>query len=224
MRLKLALLASGTGSNAQAIIEACQNGVINADVKLVFTNKSTAKVIEKAQALHIPYESLNYKNFNSREEYDKAMLEILEKYEVDTIAMAGYMRIVTKQVIEKYKGRIFNIHPALLPSFAGADGIGDAKNWGVKIFGCTVHFVDEIMDNGPIIIQAALPSSCFEDTENKQLHTLEHKIYIQALKWFAEERIHILPQSRIVEILPKKDTSLQKACSNTLVYPPLEEW
>ncbi len=227
MRLKLAILASGSGSNAQAIVEACQSNVLDADVQLIFTNNPNAKVIERAKNLNVKCLCLNHKEFASREEYDKQMLEILKENNVDTIAMAGYMRIVSPLIIEAYRNRIINVHPALLPSFAGAHGIDDADNWGVKIYGLTVHFVDEIMDNGAIIIQAALPAD-FSNVQAKEesvekLHKLEHKCFVQALKWLAEDRLSIEGRkTHLKENKEKlKDNSVNKEFE-ALIYPNLE--
>lgn len=226
MRLKLAILASGSGSNAQAIMEAVKEKVLDADIKLVFTNKPDAPVKERAKNFGIPCECLSHKDFANREDFDTAMLEILEKYDIDTIAMAGYMRIVTPKVIKAYEGRILNVHPALLPSFPGAHGIEDAKKWGVKILGSTVHFVDEIMDNGAIIIQAGMPAA-FINTEMflDKFHGLEHKIYVQALRWLSEERLEI--KGREVILHPPKDkdeeVKYRNPYINTIIHPPLEQ-
>ncbi len=221
MRLKLAILASGSGSNAEAIIKAAQSGKLDADIKLVFVNKENAYVIERAKKLNVPCVVLSHKEFASREEYDSKMLEILKKHDVDTVAMAGFMRIVSPKIIDAFRNRIINVHPAILPSFAGAHGIEDAKNWGVKIFGCTVHFVDEIMDNGEIIIQAAFPAD-FEnyDKSIELLHNFEHKLFIQALRWLSEERIEI--HGRATKILPKEDAVYEFVTNNALVFPFLE--
>ncbi len=221
MRLKLGILASGSGSNAEAIIKAAQSGKLNADIKLVFTNKENAGVIERAKKLNVPCVVLSHKNFSSRDAFDTKMLEILQEYNVDTVAMAGFMRIVSPKIIEAYRGRILNVHPAILPSFAGANGIGDAKEWGVKIFGCTVHFVDEIMDTGEIIIQAAFPAD-FENEEKcvEVLHAFEHKIFVQALRWLSEERIEIV--GRGTKLLAKNNINFEKQVPNALVFPPLE--
>ncbi len=223
MRLKLAILASGSGSNAQAIIEACQANKINADVALVFTNNPSAKVVERAKNLKVKCVSLSHKEFANREEYDKELVRILKEHDVDTVAMAGYMRIVTPYFINAFRDRIINVHPAILPSFAGAHGIDDAKNWGVKIFGLTVHFVDEIMDNGAIIIQAALPadfsSESVEEKTIEQLHALEHVCFVQALKWLAEDRLTI--QGRNV-LLKADNTVAYEKFERALIYPPIE--
>ncbi len=222
MRLKLAILASGSGSNAQAIIEAVQSGIIDAEIALVFTNNPEAGVIQRAKNLHVPCECLHHKNFADRKDYDAAVIELLKQYEVDTIAMAGYMRLVTPEFIGAYRGRILNVHPALLPAFIGAHAIEDAKEWGTKIFGCTVHFVDEIMDNGAIIIQAALPAN-FDNYEQtvETLHSYEHKIFVQALRWLCEERLEL--DGRRVRLKPKSGIHYQQNAEHCLVYPPLEQ-
>ncbi len=228
MRLNLALLASGNGSNAQAIIEAAQENILNAEIKLVFTNNPNAGIIKRAKKLNIPCIILNHKDFSSREEFDAKTVEILQEYKVDTVAMAGYMRLVSPVLIKAYEGRILNIHPAILPSFVGAHAIDDAKNWGAKIIGCTVHFVDEIMDNGAIIIQAALPanfenSSTYDATVEK-LHALEHKIYIQALCWLADERLEV--KGRVVQLKNKDKIAdkivYQNSSTDSIIFPPLE--
>ncbi len=225
MRLQIGILASGSGSNAEAIMEAAKEGKLNAQVKLIFTNKANAGVIERAKKYNIPYFVLEHNNFNSREEFDAKMVEVLQEYECDTIAMAGFMRLVTPIFINAFRGRILNVHPAILPSFKGAHGIEDARNYGVKIFGCSVHFVDEIMDNGEIIIQAALPAE-FESEEEARsteelLHKLEHKIYIQALKWLSEERLEII--DRKVKLHKEHKIVPQFPIENVLIYPFLED-
>lgn len=226
MTLSLALLASGSGTNAEAIMQAIQDKKLDATVKIVICNHIGAGVIARAQKFSVPCQILQHQNYSSREEYDQALIDVIRHSGADTVVLAGFMRIVTSKFIRAFSGRVLNIHPALLPSFPGVHGIPDAMSWGVKITGCTVHFVDEMMDHGSVIIQAAVPYIAGEDEEDlaTRIHRQEHKIYPQALQWLAEGRLQTTAD-RAVRLLPSKHKKATiQAEAHVLVSPPLEDF
>ncbi len=159
--LRLGVLASGRGSNLQAIIDAIENGTLHARIVVVVSNKRDAPALDRARKHGVTEVFLDPKPFSgrpdTREAYDRALLDVLQKYEVELVLLAGYMKIVTSVLVQAYPHRIMNIHPALLPAFPGLDVQKKALEHGVKISGCTVHFVTEGVDEGPIIVQAAVP-------------------------------------------------------------------
>ena len=187
--IKLAILASANGTNAQAIMEAVRDGRLDAQVEVVLTNKEDAGVIARARNFGIPVEVVPSKGHRNRAEYDTIVVDTLRKYEVDTIALAGWMRILSDVFVNAFEGRILNLHPALLPSFKGATAIADAYEHGVRITGCSVHLVTPELDAGPVIIQAAVPVVSSVDDLEARIHRMEHRIFPQALQWFAEGRI-----------------------------------
>lgn len=148
----VAVLVSGNGSNLQSIIDKVANGYLQVNLAVVISNKDGVKALERARKHKIPAYFIDHRDI-PREEHEKRIIKILKKYKVDLVVLAGYMRLLTPYFIKKYKNRIINIHPSLLPSFPGTQGYEDAFNYGVKVSGCTVHFVDEGMDTGKIILQ-----------------------------------------------------------------------
>ncbi|MDI6784556.1 MAG: phosphoribosylglycinamide formyltransferase [bacterium] len=199
--VNIAVFASGYGSNLQAIIDAIESGKLDAKILLVFSDKKEAYALDRAKKHNIPTLYLAPKEFPSREEHEKKIVEVLEQLGVELIVLAGYMRILTPYIIRRYYLRIINIHPALLPSFPGTHGIEDAFNYGVKYTGVTVHFVDEGVDTGPIIAQEVVQIAEGETvaTLAPQIHAIEHQLYPQVLQWFSEKRIKV--EGRIVRIL-----------------------
>jgi phosphoribosylglycinamide formyltransferase-1 len=198
---RIAVLASGLGSNLQALIDQAQNLNINGEIVLVFSNNENAYVLERAKKHGIKSASFNPGQFESRQQYDKELLALLKNEKIDLIVMAGYMLLVGQEIIKEFSGRIINIHPALLPSFKGTHGIKDAFDYGVKVTGVTVHFVDEELDTGPIISQEAIiitEDDTIETLEEK-IHKIEHKIYPLAVKYFCNGRLAV--NGRKVEIL-----------------------
>ena len=181
-RAKLAVFASGSGSNYQAIVEACHDGRIEADVVLLVCDKPRAKVLERAERYGTESFAFNPKDYESRDAYETLLAKMLEDRGVDYICLAGYMRIVGRVLLERFEQRIVNIHPSLLPSFKGAHAIQDAVDYGVKIFGVTTHFVDETLDGGRIIDQAAIvyEGSDVEELTNL-IHNIEHKLYVKTI-------------------------------------------
>ena len=179
----IVILASGSGSNFQAIIDAVDCGDINARISALITNNPGAYALERAKGYGIPSFLIDPLKYSSREEYDDALLELLTGMDPGLIVLAGYMLLLGEQIVTKFKGRIINIHPALLPSFKGKHGIRDAFEFGVKVTGVTVHFVDEDMDSGEIITQEAV-AVLDEDTLQmleERIHMVEHRIYPQTI-------------------------------------------
>ncbi|MCQ2072122.1 MAG: phosphoribosylglycinamide formyltransferase [Bacteroidaceae bacterium] len=220
--IKLAILASANGTNAQAIIEAVREGRLDADVRVVLTNKEDAGVIARARKLGVPVEIVPSKGHRNRAEYDALVVAALEKYQVDTIALAGWMRILSEVFINAYEGRILNLHPALLPSFKGATAIDDAYASGVRITGCSVHLVTLELDAGPVIIQAGVPVNGTVDELEAQIHRMEHRIFPQALQWYAEGRIGL--EGHKIFVAPAKG-QVRKIdyIEGCIVSPALEE-
>lgn len=195
--LRVAVLASGRGSNLQAIIDAIEAGQVQAQIVAVISNKKDAVALERARTHGLPDIFVDPKPFaarpDSREAYDRALLDILQQHEVELVLLAGYMKIVTAVLVNAYANRIMNIHPSLLPSFPGLDVQKKAIDWGCKVAGCTVHFVTEGVDEGPIIIQAAVPILDNDTPETLAARILvqEHKIYPRAVQLFAEGRLWV---------------------------------
>ena len=221
MSLRLAILASGNGSNAQAMFDAVERGALDADIRLVLSNRPGARVLERAAARSLPCRCLDHTQFPDRAAYDRALAEAVREAGADTVALAGYMRLLSPDFLAAFPGRVLNIHPALLPAFPGVHGAADACAWGVKLSGCTVHFVSDEMDCGPIIIQACVPALQAEDADALQnrIHGLEHRIYPQALQWLAESRLSL--DGRRVLLAPA-DRALAPAPEQAFVWPPLE--
>jgi phosphoribosylglycinamide formyltransferase-1 len=189
--MNFAVFASGRGTNLQAIIRAVKKGKISASLALVVSDNKEAYALKRAKRAKIKTVVVEAKNFNSREGYDAELVKILEQENIDFIVLAGFMRIITSVLINKFRNKILNIHPALLPSFKGTHAIVDAFNYGVKFTGVTVHFVDEKMDHGPIILQGLVKIKEDETAETleAQIHKIEHKIYPEAIGLFSEGKL-----------------------------------
>lgn len=200
---RIAVFASGFGSNLQAIIDCNKNNSLNGEIALVFSNKKDAYALSRANENNIKSVFLDPLDYGTREEFDKKIIELLEEEQIDLVVLAGYMFLVSLEFVRKFKNRIVNIHPALLPSFKGTHGIKDAYEYGVKVTGVTVHFVDEGLDSGPIIIQKAVDINQDESMEEleERIHRVEHEIYPLAVKYFCEDRLKI--DGRKVKILNK---------------------
>lgn len=191
--MKVAIMASGRGSNFQAILEASKKGDLpSVKIKCLIVNKPDAYAIEIAKKNNIPYIIVESKN-KKRETFDKELLDVLKKNEIEIIALAGFMRILTPTFIQTYKNRIINIHPSLLPSFPGAHAHRDAIKAGAKNSGCTVHLVDEGVDTGPILMQESIPIEIDDDEESlaKKILPLEHKIFPIAIELLCSNNIEI---------------------------------
>lgn len=192
-RLRLGVLISGSGTNLQAIIDASEAGALDADVVVVISSHHAARGLERAAKHGIDGIFIDRASFDSAKAYNARIKAELLAHEVDLVVMAGYMRLLGREVLDAFPQRVVNIHPALLPSFAGASGISDAFAYGVKVTGVTVHFANEIFDEGPIIAQEAVEIA--EDdtlaTLEAKLHEVEHRLYPATLQLIAEGRVHI---------------------------------
>lgn len=187
----IAVLISGSGSNLQAIIDASEKGEIPCRVGIVISNKADAYGLARARKHGIPTEVVDHKRFASREEFDAKLVEVIRGTGADLVCLAGFMRILTPVFIRAFPNRILNIHPALLPSFPGTHGPGQAHAYGVRFSGCTVHFLDEGVDTGPIIVQAIVPvyDDDTEDTLAARILVQEHRIYPMAIRLFFSGRL-----------------------------------
>ena len=212
--LKIGVLASGRGSNFQAIIDAIEKGGLKASIEILITDNPSAFAIERAKKHNIKYLFINPKEFATKDDFFKKIADELKTRGIELVILAGFMRIVRKPLTDAFPNRIMNIHPALLPAFPGLHSQKQALDYGVKISGCTVHFVDEGMDTGPVIIQAAVPvlPDDTEDTLSERILSFEHKIYPEAIRLFSEGRLEI--KGRIVKV---KEHPL---VSSNIVNPP----
>ena len=211
--MNIGILISGNGSNLQALIDACNSGVIPAKIAVVISNKSTAFGLERAKKAGIATVVLSHKDYISRDEYDTALTATLEQHGVSFVCLAGFMRLLTPAFTQAWHDRLINIHPSLLPSFKGLDTHARAIAAGVKFTGCTVHFVRPAMDEGPIIIQAVVPvlQDDTPETLAARVFPFEHQCYVEAL------RIIAMGGYKIVEekvILDKPST-----ISQSLIHP-----
>lgn len=198
--LKLGVLASGRGSNFQAIINEIEAGRLEASVRLLITDNPDAYAIERAKKHSIEHLYSNPHDFESKDHFYAFIANELVKRDVDLVILAGFMRIIKKPLIDVFPNRIMNIHPALLPSFPGLHSQKQAVEYGVRISGCTVHFVDAGMDTGPIIIQAAVPVSQndTEDSLSERILQMEHKIFPHAIRLYSEGALSV--EGRFVKI------------------------
>ncbi|MDP3089826.1 MAG: phosphoribosylglycinamide formyltransferase [Nitrospira sp.] len=203
--LRVAVLASGRGSNLQAIIDSIEANAVQATIVAVISNKKDAVALERARKHGLKDLFVDPKPFagqpDSREAYDRALLAILQQHDVELVLLAGYMKIVTAVLVNAYANRMMNIHPSLLPSFPGLDVQKKAIEWGCKLAGCTVHFVTEGVDEGPIILQAAVPILDDDSPETLAARILvqEHKLYPRAVQLFAEGRLRVEGRRVLIE-------------------------
>lgn len=191
--LPIAILASGNGSNLQAIIDAIESHKLDAKIQCVLSDRKSAFALERAKKHNIPNYFINPKDYSTREKHEKVLAQILIEHQVELIVLAGYMRLLTSSFVQMYKSKIINIHPALLPSFPGAHGIEDAFKYGVKITGVSVHFVDDGVDTGPVISQVPVEIKETDTLESleQRIHAQEHKLYPQVIQLFAQGRIRL---------------------------------
>lgn len=189
----LGVLISGSGTNLQSIIDSIENGVVNANIACVISNKADAYGLERARKHNIPTIVLNHRDYHSREAYDTAMVEKLKDHGVELVVLAGFMRIITTTFLEAFPHRVMNIHPALLPAFPGIHAQKQAVDYGVKVSGCTVHFVDAGTDTGPIILQAVVPvhHDDTEETLSEKIRKEEHRLYPEAIGLYAKGKLSV---------------------------------
>jgi len=192
-RGRVGILISGRGSNMVALVEAMRSGTIPAEPAVVLSNVAKAPGLERAAGFGIPTEVVSHRKIKPREVHEHAVVEVLRSYEVDLVCLAGYMRLLSPYMIGEFRNRIVNIHPALLPAFPGLNSQEQALEHGAKVTGCTVHFVDEECDHGPIILQAAVPilEDDTDDTLSARILEQEHRIYPEAVRLFFEDRLLI---------------------------------
>ena len=191
--MNFAVFASGFGGNLQAIINAVKRRQIRADLKLVLSDRADAYALKRAQKANVPTVFIDPKNFKDRESFDRVVVAILKREKIDFVVLAGFMRILSPYFIKTFPNKILNIHPSLLPAFKGARAIQDAFDYGVKATGVTVHFVDEEVDHGAVILQEAVPVSAQDtlDSLEAKIHKVEHRIYPKAIDLFASGKLKI---------------------------------
>ncbi|HEX9873405.1 MAG TPA: phosphoribosylglycinamide formyltransferase [Deferrimonas sp.] len=215
-RLRLGCLASGGGSNLQAIIDRCRDGSLPAEISVVISNKPDSGALQRARRAGIPALCIDHRNYPSREDFDRAVVAALLEAGVELIVLAGFMRLISDVFLDAFPGRIMNIHPALLPAFPGLHVQRKALEYGARVTGCTVHFVDGGVDTGPIVIQAVVPilDDDTEESLSARILEQEHRIYPRAIELFAQGRLRI--DGRRVRIEPPLPPGRE-----VLVHPPL---
>ena len=198
---RIAVVASGRGSNFQAIIEAIGNGIVPAECVALITDNPKAYALERAKNAGVPCRVVDYATFPSREVYERALLVTMQEVNADLFVLAGYMRILGAPIVRAFPGMMINIHPALLPGFTGLHAQRQALQYGVKVAGCTVHFVDESLDGGPVILQKCVPvlDSDDEDALAERILLHEHQCLPEAIRLFCQDRLVI--EGRKVRIL-----------------------
>lgn len=216
--LPIGVLISGGGTNLQAIIDAIEAKTLDAKIEVVLSNRADAYGLVRARNHGIATEVLDHKKFSSREAFDEAVVEILHRRSVELVALAGFMRLLSPVFVKAYSNRIMNIHPALLPSFPGLHVQKKAVEHGVRFSGCTVHFVNEECDEGPIIIQAVVPvfPDDSEETLAARILKQEHRIYPRAIQLYSEGRLRVEGRMVLVDGLINDENQV-------LIQPPLEE-
>ncbi|HIW33650.1 MAG TPA: phosphoribosylglycinamide formyltransferase [Candidatus Paenibacillus intestinavium] len=193
MTLRIAVFASGQGSNFQAIVDAVQEKKLDASIELLVCDKPLAPVIARAEQAGVEAFVFKPKDYASREAYEQEILAIMQQKQVDLVVLAGYMRIITSVLVEPYYGRMLNVHPSMLPSFPGVNALGQALDYGVKVTGVTVHYVDGGLDSGPIVAQRAVAIEAGDTEESlaARIHTIEQELYPQVIQWVAEGRVKL---------------------------------
>lgn len=190
---RIAVLASGRGSNLKAILKAVKSGEIAAGVTLVISDRADAPALEIAKNGGVQALYIDPQGYTSRESYDQVLINSLKANDIDLIVLAGFMRLLSPLFVQTFPLQILNIHPSLLPAFPGTDGIEQAFNYGVKVTGCTVHFVDEGLDSGPVVLQEAVPIIQRETVETLQqrIQAVEHRIYPTAIDLFCRDKLKV---------------------------------
>jgi phosphoribosylglycinamide formyltransferase-1 len=199
-KIKIGVLVSGSGSNLQSIIDQIEQGRLQAEIKVVISNNPDAYALERAARHHLAVQVISQLDFCEREDFDRQLTETLKACDVELVVLAGFMRVLTPFFLRSFPRRVMNIHPALLPAFPGLHVQQQALDYGVKFAGCTVHFVDETVDTGPIIIQAVVPvlDGDTADTLAARILREEHLIYPQAIQLYAEGRLEVQGRKVVV--------------------------
>jgi phosphoribosylglycinamide formyltransferase-1 len=216
-KVPLGVLISGSGTNLQAIIDAIDAKTADATIQVVISNREDAFGLVRARKHHIPTEVLDHRKFLSRDAYDQALTGMLQARQVELVILAGFMRLLSPLFVKAFPNRIMNIHPALLPAFPGLHAQKQALEYGVRFSGCTVHFVNEECDQGPVIIQAVVPVFPDDTEESLSARILaeEHRIYPRAIQLYSEGRLHVTGRRVFVN-------DLRKEGGQFLVHPPLK--
>lgn len=199
--LKIAVLASGRGSNLQSIINKIKEGCLNVEIRIVVSDNKGAGALDKARKHNIVARFIDPGSYGSKSDYEKDLIKLLTGKGIDLVVMAGFMKILGKDFIEYYQGRIMNIHPSLLPSFPGLHAQRQALEYGVKYTGCTVHFADQGMDTGPIILQAVVPvkDNDTEESLAERILEKEHMVYPEAIRLYSENKLQITGRKVIIK-------------------------
>lgn len=195
--LKLGVLVSGNGSNLQAILDAIRQGTLPARIQLVISNQPGVRALARAEAANVPTRYIPHGDFPNREAFDEQLVQALKAADVEWIALAGFMRLLTPRFLDQFPNRVLNIHPALLPAFPGVNAIGQALRAGVEQTGCTVHLVDRGVDSGPILAQATVPvlPGDTEDSLAQRVHLAEHELYVETLRRLATRELTVASRS-----------------------------
>ncbi|MFQ5683475.1 MAG: phosphoribosylglycinamide formyltransferase [Candidatus Binatia bacterium] len=215
-QVPLGVLISGSGTNLQAIIDAAEEKKIDATVSVVISNKEDAFGLVRARRHHIPTEVVDHRKFATREAYDQVLIDILRANGVELVILAGFMRLLSPLLVKEFSNHIMNVHPALLPSFPGLHVQKKAIEHGVRFSGCTVHFVNEECDQGPIIIQAVVPVFLDDtvDTLSARILKAEHRIFPRAIQLYSEGRLRVVGRRVLIDHLPNEE--------QVLIQPPLK--
>lgn len=215
-QIPLGVLISGSGTNLQAIMDAIGEERLDASIRVVISNREDAYGLVRARKHSIPTEVVDHRNFPTREAFDQALVDILKSHEVELVILAGFMRLLSPVLVGAFSNRIMNIHPALLPAFPGLHVQKKALESGVRFSGCTVHFVNEECDQGPIIIQAVVPVFPDDTEESLSARILkeEHRIYPRAIQLYSEGRLRVVGRAVWVDGLAREE-------GKALIHPPL---
>lgn len=215
-QIPLGVLISGSGTNLQAIMDAIGEERLGASIRVVISNREDAYGLVRARKHSIPTEVVDHRNFPTREAFDQALVDILKSHEVELVILAGFMRLLSPVLVGAFSNRIMNIHPALLPAFPGLHVQKKALESGVRFSGCTVHFVNEECDQGPIIIQAVVPVFPDDTEESLSARILkeEHRIYPRAIQLYSEGRLRVVGRAVWVDGLAREE-------GKALIHPPL---
>lgn len=213
MKKRIVALISGSGSNFQAILDHCQQGNIAGDIVAVISNRDDAFGLKRAEMASIPGHYIDHNGFPNRDEFDQSLIQQIDSYQPDLLVLAGFMRILSPQFVKHYSGKLFNIHPSLLPLYKGLHTHQRVLEAGDAEHGCTVHFVTEELDGGPLVIQAKIPVSTSDDATSLQsrIHRLEHQIYPLAVSWFCADRLEQTDEGVLLDgsLLPASGFQLE---------------
>lgn len=201
MKKSIVVLISGSGSNFQAILDHCQQGSINGQIVAVISNRDDAFGLKRAEMAGIPSHFIDHKAFEGRDEFDQSLIDLIDQYQPDLIVLAGFMRILSAKFVRHYQARLFNIHPSLLPRYKGLNTHQRVLEAGDPEHGCSVHFVTEELDGGPLVIQAKTDVNTADTIESLQnrVHALEHQIYPLAVSWFCDDRLQHSPEGVLLD-------------------------